>query len=268
MNTDHSAMEPEPSKASHKAYNENLMVRLLRILQHKSDTTRKFLDYVLIEAIDITDSKSGYIYRYHEDRKEFVLNTWSKAVMKEVPETDEPVESCICNEAVRQRKPIIVNDFASEIPPKKHDPKTHLQLTKCMTVPVFSDDKIVGVVGVANKTDDYTQADVLQLQLLMDAVWKVVEQRETLKREQHLKNVLLGIRNVNQLITKENDPKKLIDEACNNLTETMGYFNAWIALIDKNGMVTDTASSGFDDDFEILKNTWKKASYRSAQKNP
>ncbi|PIP08923.1 MAG: hypothetical protein COX51_01630, partial [Syntrophobacteraceae bacterium CG23_combo_of_CG06-09_8_20_14_all_50_8] len=44
-----------------------------------------------------------------------------------------------------------------------------------MTVPVFKDDAIVAVVGVANKPKDYDEADVLQLTLLMDAIWKSVE---------------------------------------------------------------------------------------------
>ena len=74
------------------------------------------------------------------------------------------------------------------------------------------------------------------------------------ERELHLKNVLLAIRNVNQLIVRENDPRHLIEKACANLTETLGYFNAWIALLDKKGSVTATAASWHDGGFtEMLK---------------
>ncbi|NLP06561.1 PAS domain-containing protein [Candidatus Fermentibacteria bacterium] len=64
-------------------------------------------------------------------------------------------------------------------------------------------------------------------------------------RTAHLKQVLLAIRNVNQLIVHEEDPQRLIEQACVNLTETLGYGIAWIALLDSEGTeVTATASSG------------------------
>ncbi|MEE9308793.1 MAG: PAS domain S-box protein [Spirochaetia bacterium] len=47
------------------------------------------------------------------------------------------------------------------------------------------------------------------------------EARRAQDREAHLKQVLLAIRNVNQLITTETDPKRLIERACENLTETL-----------------------------------------------
>jgi len=65
--------------------------------------------------------------------------------------------------------------------------------------------------------------------------------------------VLLAIRNVNQLIVSEDDPLQLIKRACVNLTENMGYFNAWIALLDEgSGAAVATACSGFDGGFTAL----------------
>lgn len=81
-------------------------------------------------------------------------------------------------------------------------------------------------------------------------------------RQAHLKRVLLAIRNVNQLIVAENDPWRLIERACVNLTETMGYHNAWIALLGGEaarglGLETEgpvaAASAGFDGGFETLR---------------
>ncbi len=82
-------------------------------------------------------------------------------------------------------------------------------------------------------------------------------------REAHLKQVLLAIRNVNQLIVNEDDPRRLIERACVNLTETMGYHNVWIALmggetarglgLPTQGPVAATAAAGFDGGFEVLR---------------
>jgi len=81
-------------------------------------------------------------------------------------------------EAVRQRRPILVNDFQAAHPLKKGYPPGHVHLLRFLTVPVFRDDHIVGVVGVANKETDYAETDIFQISLLMDAVWSVTERRQ------------------------------------------------------------------------------------------
>ena len=91
----------------------------------------------------------------------------------------------------------------------------------------------------------------------------VVRLAEAEAREAHLKQVLLAIRNVNQLIVAEDDPRRLIERACVNLTETMGYHNAWIALLggeaarglglQTEGPVAAAAAARFDGGFEILR---------------
>jgi PAS domain S-box-containing protein len=153
---------------------------LVRILQYHPDTTQGFLDNALSEAINLSESKIGYIYFYQEDRKQFVLNTWSKDVMVECtvrdPQTCYELEKTgFWGEAVRQRKPIILNDFQADHPLKKGTPEGHANLTRFMSVPVFNGEQIVAVVGLANKADDYDETDVLQLTLLMDAIWKSVD---------------------------------------------------------------------------------------------
>ena len=66
-------------------------------------------------------------------------------------------------------------------------------------------------------------------------------------RAEHIKQVLLTIRNVNQLIVSETDPHGLIEKTCQTLTETLGYHDAWVALVDmEDGQtVTDLSISGF-----------------------
>lgn len=159
--------------------NATRLASLLSIMQYRTETTQEFLDHALNEVIILTDSKIGYIYIYHEDTQQFVLNTWSKDVMKECtianPQTCYELEKTgIWGEAVRQRKPIILNDFEADHPLKRGYPEGHAHLKKFMTVPLFQGNAVVAVVGVANKDCDYDEADVLQLTLFMDAVWKSV----------------------------------------------------------------------------------------------
>ena len=72
-------------------------------------------------------------------------------------------------------------------------------------------------------------------------------------RAEHLKNILLAIRNVHQLIVRETDPKKLVKKVCSELTNTRGYFNAWIALMDEKGHIVETFSAaGFNGGSNIM----------------
>ena len=163
--------------------NENRLKLLVDILQHPASSIQEYLDYALTMALELTQSKIGYIYHYSEEKKEFILNTWSEGVMKECTITEPPAiyqleKTEIWGEAVRQRKPIVVNNFQAAHPLKKGYPEGHAMLHKFLTIPVISNKQIVGVVGVANKESDYTEIDTIQLSLLMDVVWKVVLRKQ------------------------------------------------------------------------------------------
>ena len=157
---------------------------LLRISQHNAETVREFLDFALNEAIVLTKSKIGYIYFYDENKRQFTLNAWSKDEVKECSIYNSPTiyeldKTGIWGEAVRQRQPVIVNDFQVPHCLDRGYPEGHAMLYKYLTIPVFIADRIIAVVGVANKDTDYDQSDVRQLTLLMDAVWKYAEREKT-----------------------------------------------------------------------------------------
>ncbi|MCB2195227.1 MAG: PAS domain S-box protein [Bacteroidetes bacterium] len=178
---------------------------ILNLIQKNVDSTQEFLDLALNEAINLTESKIGYIYFYNEELKQFTLNSWSKEVMKECSLTDpqtcyELDKTGIWGEAVRQRKPIVINDYKAKNDLKKGYPKGHVNLKRFMTVPIFDGKRIVAAVGVGNKGTDYTKTDELQLNLLMDSVWKSAEakrvQDELLRSEKKYRRLAENISDV------------------------------------------------------------------------
>lgn len=73
----------------------------------------------------------------------------------------------------------------------------------------------------------------------------VVEKTRTENRLKHLMQVLRAVRSVNQLITREKDPQKLLNQACRILLRTRGYESVWIARIDQNHkIIFPTAEAG------------------------
>jgi len=174
--------------------NKNYMNFVIEVLQYNASTLQEFLDFALDKAIELTQSKIGYIYHYNESQKQFVLNTWSKDVMKECsvmnPQTIYDLEKTgFWGEVVRQRKDLILNDFQAPHPKKKGIPEGHVTLSRFMSIPIFKEKEIVAVVGMGNKESNYTDDDLLKLRLMMDAVWKVVDQKkveEDLRKSEQL----------------------------------------------------------------------------------
>lgn len=162
---------------------------LVRLFRYDAASVHDFLDFALQQALDMTQSKVGYIYLYDETTQQFTLNSWSKNVMPQcaIAQKDSVYQlenTGIWGEAVRQRRTIILNDFQAPHPLKKGYPEGHVSLTKYMTLPIFSRGHIVAVVGVGNKKMDYTHLDAVHLSLLMENAWAQVER---MKAERKLK---------------------------------------------------------------------------------
>lgn len=161
-------------------FNNERLESLLKVSQFQTESVQELLDFALKQAVDLTKSKIGYIYFYNEDKRQFILNSWSKEVMKECAvassQTVYDLDKTGCwGDAVRQRKPIIINDYQAINPIKKGTPEGHVKLEKFLTIPVIFDDRIVAVAGVGNKSTNYDDSDIRQLTLLMDSVWKMSE---------------------------------------------------------------------------------------------
>lgn len=162
---------------------ENRLQSIVKIMQFDAKNPQQLLDYALDQAILLTNSQYGYIYLYNEIKKEFTLNSWSKGVMQQCnvvnPQTVYSLDKTgIWGEAVRQRKPIMVNNFDAPNNLKKGYPQGHVKLTNFLTVPIFKGNQIVAVIGVSNKNTDYDAHDITQLSLLMDAAINTTEKLE------------------------------------------------------------------------------------------
>lgn len=201
---------------------------LLRINQYPAKDIQDLLDFALNEAISLTRSKIGYIYFYDEEKKEFILNTWSKEVMRQCsvakPPEQYPLEKTgIWGEAVRQGRPIIVNDFESPNPYKKGMPEGHVVLLKFLTIPVFVEGHIVAVAGVANKKDDYNDSDTRQLNLMMDAVWKIAQGKKTQEAlresEERYRSIFDTAANLIISVTQDG----MIVDCNHRVSEVLGY---------------------------------------------
>jgi PAS domain S-box-containing protein len=155
---------------------------LLQLNRMDSATVGEIANHAMEEAIRLTQSSIGYIAFMNEDQTVLTMHAWSKSAMEECriesKLIDYPVEATgLWGEAVRQRRPIITNDYAAPNPWKRGTPEGHVAIRRHMNVPIFQRDRIVIVAGVGNKATDYDEGDVRQLTLLMSGMWSIAERR-------------------------------------------------------------------------------------------
>jgi len=173
----------EAGRREYEEQDRERMGMLLQLSEMESATEEDLADFVLKAAGRITKSPLAFLGVMTPDESIFDITAWSTSVMKDCSVAASPIHFPIARagiwaEAVRQRKPQVVNDYAAPIPGKKGLPPGHVPVIRFVSVPIFEGARIVMVCAVANKDADYKEADVDNLTLLMQGVWNHIRKRK------------------------------------------------------------------------------------------
>jgi PAS domain S-box-containing protein len=163
--------------------NETRQRALLELSQKSELSANEISEYAMEEGIKLTGSTIGYIAFMNEDESVLTMHYWSKTAMDQCSMIDKPIvypvkDTGLWGEAVRCRKAVITNNYAAPNTAKRGTPEGHVKLTRHMNIPVFDGTKIVAVAGVGNKKTNYTQADVTQLTLMMEGMWRIIRRKQ------------------------------------------------------------------------------------------
>ncbi len=158
-----------------RSLNERRLKALVRLAKMHRYGFSEVAHFVLEESVKLTRSGMGYFALYDEKRDMLTMYSWSQAGMRECRIEEKPIEYPmdkvgIWGEPVRQKRAIIVNDYASPNPLIKGIPKGHVGLKRLLMIPLMHEGKVIGTAGVANKADHYDNTDLNQFNLLMDGM--------------------------------------------------------------------------------------------------
>lgn len=156
---------------------------LVRLYELEMNSLQELFDFALEEGLVLTQSAVGYICFYDEATHVFTLYSWSKDVMAACRVENKPdsfflEETGIWGEVVRQRRPIVINDYDASHPLKKGCPAGHVTISNFLSLPVWRGSEIIAVIAVGNKQGDYTECDVRQLDLFAKGVWVIARRKE------------------------------------------------------------------------------------------
>lgn len=162
---------------------ESRLEALLGLSQMSNASTKDIMDFAIDQLVRLTQSKVGALGFLNEGETLFTRHAWSGGVTGQCDITGEqrmhfPIETAgVWAEAVRRRKPVIVNDYAAPDLQKRRHPAGHIQIHRLMSIPVFDGDSIVVLAMVANKNEYYDASDLRQITLLMDGMWKLIQRQ-------------------------------------------------------------------------------------------
>jgi signal transduction histidine kinase/ABC-type amino acid transport substrate-binding protein/ActR/RegA family two-component response regulator len=159
----------------------NAMLKLSESASQMSE--RDLLQHGLEEAQRLTGSVIGYLHFINRDQETIELYTWSQDTLKlctAAYDSHYPVKQAgIWADTVRFRRPVVHNDYP-HMAGRYGIPEGHFPLLRHMAVPVMEGGQVRMIVGVGNKPSNYEDADVRELQLIGDSLWKIVSLQRAL----------------------------------------------------------------------------------------
>ncbi|WP_406661442.1 GAF domain-containing protein [Methanolobus sp. ZRKC3] len=204
---------------------ESRLEAIQKLNQMSDLSTNEIEDFALEEAIRLTQSKVGYLAFFDEETNSLIMVAWSTEAMKECRIKDRKIvyelsKAGIWGEAVRQRKPIITNNFESPNPLKRGYPAGHVHIKRHMNIPIMDAGKVIGIAGVGNKVEEYNQSDVRQLTLLMQGMYSLIKRKEA---EENLNKYAEQLGEVNIELSIANDELKSLDELKSNFLSRISH---------------------------------------------
>jgi PAS domain S-box-containing protein len=157
---------------------------MLKLHRLGDATEKEIFDFALEASLRAVQSDFAFIGLMTPDEAGMINHAWSKKVMSDCQISEKPVEypigqAGLWGEVVRQRRPIIINDYNMSKEFKKGYSQGHVPIKRFLGIPIISGTKIVAVACAANKTSDYTESDVSAFTSLNYEMWDILEHRRT-----------------------------------------------------------------------------------------
>ncbi|WP_022664986.1 PAS domain S-box protein [Desulfospira joergensenii] len=161
--------------------NRDRLRALVELSKMEEKSEQELANFALEQGVKLTQSQGGYFHFYDEERGSILLTSWSQEVLnicESAKGTHYPLDSAgIWADCIRFKKPVFHNDYQS-ISEKQGYPEGHFHVTRHMSIPVYSGNRIIAIAGVGNKASPYDESDAEQLTLLMTETWRVIAKKK------------------------------------------------------------------------------------------
>jgi PAS domain S-box-containing protein len=157
-------------------------VRLNLLEFAATHSTDEVLQKTLDEIGRLTDSPLGFLHFVDESQENLILQAWSSRTLREFCRTagrgmHYPIASAgVWADCFHKKGPVIHNDY-STLPHRKGMPDGHPAVMRELLVPIIRFGRVVAILGIGNKPENYTPEDAVVASYLADVAWEIVMRR-------------------------------------------------------------------------------------------
>ena len=163
---------------------ETIMQKRFELMEYSArHTLNELMQKTVDEVSELTDSSIGFFHFMDEDQVNLGIQTWSSNALRllQVP-VDAGThlaldQAGVWAEAVRQRRPLIQNDYES-LAKKKGIPEGHVPIVREIVIPIIRNERIMAVMGIGNKPQEYTSHDLGIAARMADYAWDITERKQ------------------------------------------------------------------------------------------
>ena len=144
---------------------------------HKDKPVQEYKRFLTTEICKLADSTLSYFATVNAAQIELTMIGWSTSAMMLCTTIDKPLlykleNTGLWGDAIREKKPVFTNDYKNSVKPtKKGTPQGHVNIRRHLNLPIFENGKIVLVVGVGNKKEDYVEEDARNIEAFINNIW-------------------------------------------------------------------------------------------------
>jgi two-component system cell cycle sensor histidine kinase/response regulator CckA len=176
---------------------ESLTVFRLRILQMaESHSVEELLRATLDEAEKLTGSAIGFCHFIENDPAISTLRVASSNIQKTMHGVERDVQHPSLTDVgfwadtIRNEHAVITNDYGSAKTQGNVLPHGHPEIRRTLVVPMLQGDKVMAILGVGNKLNEYDDDDVKLLRTLADIAWDIVARKRAEQYAQEMQTAL------------------------------------------------------------------------------
>ncbi|MDK9708989.1 MAG: cache domain-containing protein [Desulforhopalus sp.] len=153
--------------------------------------------FILQRIAQITRSREGYLAVVNPDQTHITLcarlvSDEGGYKLVEVPEVSTPVhQSGFPGQAVVGKTALVENDFPEEM--KENTYPYRVDIKRHLDVPIYNDGVIVMVAGVCNNRENYDNADIRQVTLLLEGLWMHCQKKSAEEELARLERQIIAV---------------------------------------------------------------------------
>ncbi|HSB00894.1 MAG TPA: PAS domain S-box protein [Anaerolineales bacterium] len=163
---------------------EIIMQKRFELMEYSAGhTLAELLQRTVDEVCELTDSAAAFFHFVEADQTTLGMQKWSTNALElfKVPpggrghlSLDQTRE---WSEAVHQGRSVIQNDHTS-LPQPQDLPADHIPLVREIVIPIFRNERIMAIMGMINKPQEYTQDDLEIAERLADYAWDIIDRKQ------------------------------------------------------------------------------------------